>query len=337
MTAELRLPYETEVMLYPCPPFHFDGTVYKPSYFPGPDLVYETGHVWHSLRFEDQLFGVRMDNMGSIDAPAVRLVIFSEKPLDPGRVERISGEMAVRYDLFSDLRSFYDAALQDDLLAPAAERWRGMRPSSYSSLYEYLVIATVLQNATIRRSIQMMNNLFERFGTPLRFDGRVLAGFWSPEDIQAASEDELRQLKLGYRAKTLKRQAESFDRDGSSAERKPVLDEQYLRSLETPDLKRALLTIYGIGQASVWYLLFGQFRRYDAFDYISPWEQKIFSRLLFDQELVEAQVILKEVERRWGSGPFAGKKMLAAHILFEDLFWQWRNQQVPWLDELIRR
>lgn len=337
MTAELRLTYETEVMLYPCAPFHFDGTVYKPSYFPGPDLVFETGHVWHSLRFEEKLFGVRMDNMGSIDAPAVRLGIFSQEPIGPGQVERISGEIAFRYDLFSDLRAFYDGAAHDDLLSPAAARWRGLRPSSYSSLYEYLVIATTLQNATIRRTIQMMDNLFGRFGTSMRFDGRVLAGFWAPEDIRAASEDELRQLKLGYRAKTLKRQAESFAQDGCSAEENPVLDEQYLRSLETPDLKRALLTIYGIGPASVWYLLFGQFKRYDAFDYISPWEQKIFSRLLFDEQLVEAQTILMEVERRWGSGPFTGKKMLAAHILFEDLFWQWRNQPVPWLDELIRR
>jgi hypothetical protein len=27
--------------------------------------------------------------------------------------------------------------------------------------------------------------------------------------------------------------------------------------------------------------------------------------------------------------------MIPAHILFEDLFWQRRNQPVPWLEELI--
>ena len=64
---------------------------------------------------------------------------------------------------------------------------------------------------------------------------------------------------------------------------------------------------------------------------VSPWEQKIYSRLLFDEELVEAGVILGEVERRWGRW-----KMLAAHLVFEDLFWQRRSQPVPWLEELIR-
>lgn len=59
--------------------------------------------------------------------------------------------------------------------------------------------------------------------------------------------------------------------------------------------------------------------------------KKIYSRLLFDQELVDAKLILQGVDRRWGKW-----KMLAAHYLFEDLFWQRKNQPIPWLEELIR-
>jgi 3-methyladenine DNA glycosylase/8-oxoguanine DNA glycosylase len=92
-----------------------------------------------------------------------------------------------------------------------------------------------------------------------------------------------------------------------------------------------LLDIYGVGPASVWYLLFGQFKRYDAFEYISPWEQKIYARILFNAEQAAPSAILNEVERRWGRW-----KMLAAHLLFEDLFWQRKHAPVPWLEELIR-
>jgi len=28
--------------------------------------------------------------------------------------------------------------------------------------------------------------------------------------------------------------------------------------------------------------------------------------------------------------------MLAAHYLFEDLFWQRKTQKIPWLEDLIR-
>ena len=55
------------------------------------------------------------------------------------------------------------------------------------------------------------------------------------------------------------------------------------------------------------------------------------SRLLFDRERVAPRTILREAERRWGSW-----KMLAAHYLFEDLFWGHRARPVPWLAALIR-
>ncbi len=312
-----------ERSLAPRAPFHFDGTVCKPSYFPGSDTAFEPGHFWQTMRFEGQAFGIRLDDQGTIEEPAIRLAIFSAQPLAEDQADRLASEITCRYNLAADLRVFYDGYSGDPLLAPVLARWRGVRPSTYASLYEYLVIATTLQNATVRRTVQMMENLFAYFGSQVAFDGRELSAFWEPEAIQRVDEGVLRGLKLGYRAKTLKRQADAFGPGG--------LDERVLRGLPTAELKRALLGIYGVGPASVWYLLFGQFQRYEVFETISPWEQKIYSRLLFNQEMVAAKIILDEVERRWG--PW---KMLAAHLLFEDLFWQRKNAPVPWLEELIR-
>jgi hypothetical protein len=45
---------------------------------------------------------------------------------------------------------------------------RGMRPMHLGSLNEYLVIPIVLQNATVRRSAQMLRALFERVSTGSR-------------------------------------------------------------------------------------------------------------------------------------------------------------------------
>lgn len=319
----IQLGCSTERILTPRAPFHFDGTVYKPSYFPGPDLLYEPGCLRHSFRFEGETLGLRMDNLGSVEHPALRLVLYSAEPLELGQIERAAAEIAWRYDLGTGLGEFYNGFQDDALLAPLLARWRGVHPSTYSSLYEYLVISTLLQNAAVRRTVQMAENLFGQYGRRVAYDGRILAAYWDPAQMRAAPEEELRALKVGYRAKTLKRQAEGFTPGG--------LDENVLRGLPTPELRKALLGIYGVGPASVDYLLFGQFKRYDAFATVSPWEQKIYSRLLFNEELVDAGVILAEVERRWGRW-----KMLAAHLVFEDLFWQRRSQPVPWLEELIR-
>jgi 3-methyladenine DNA glycosylase/8-oxoguanine DNA glycosylase len=225
--------------------------------------------------------------------------------------------------LDADLAAFESKWGADPLLALALERWRGMRVSAGGSLYEMLVIYVLLQNATVRRTVQMMQALFERFGTLLRFDGHELYAFWPPEALAAVSEGDLRVLKVGYRARFLHR----LSRDFASG----AVDEAALRGLDKEEARRALLKLYGIGPASVGYLLFEVLHHYDALDYVSPWEQRIYSRLFFDEEVVPAERILGEAKRRWG--PW---RMLAAHHLFEDLFWRRKNEPIEWLEKLIR-
>ena len=144
-----------------------------------------------------------MLNEGSVEFPAVKVSVFTELPVDDDQIDRVVSEMAFRYDLYSDLSEFYNGFQDDELLSPVIERWRGVRPSSYSSLYEYLVTATILQNTNIRRTVQMAGNLFDRFGFQLAFDEQILSAFWDPQTIRDADEQELRQIKLGYRAKAL--------------------------------------------------------------------------------------------------------------------------------------
>ena len=328
MSEVMELSCRTETVLTPCSPFHFDGTFHSPSNFPSSDLQYQPGRFCQSVRWQGQVYGARFDNLGNVEEPAVRLTLFSAAPLSSAVQAALTAELAFRYDLYVDLSPFYEGYAQDELLGPVLTRWRGARTNNNTSLYEFLVIATVLQNATLRRSVQMMENLFARYGSRVAFDGLQLSAFWRVKDMQRASEEDLRALKVGYRARAFLRQAAAFGPDG--------LQEEQLRRLPTPELKKELLKLYGVGPASVWYLLFSVFKRYEVFEYLSPWEQKIYSRLLFQQELVDAPTILSEVERRWGQPPLGRWKMLAAHLVFEDLFWQHQRQPIPWLRELIR-
>ncbi len=323
MRRELAFTHAYEVELCPTAPFHFDGTVHKPSYFPTPDNAWQPGTCWWTLRLGESLYGLKLRNLGTPDAPRVALTIFSDHELTPNETPAVTGQLAYDFALYTDLSEFNALLERDELMRPVLQRWRGTRPSG-GPLYEMLVICVVLQNAVVRRSIQMMQNLLRAYGTLLHFDGQSLYGYWPPAALDAAPEEELRALKVGYRARALKRISSPFARG--------EIDVQNLRSLPGADLKRELLKLYGIGAQSVWYLMFGVFHRYDAFEYISPWEQKIYSRLLFDQPLVPAQQILTEVDRRWGRW-----KMLAANYLFEDLFWRNEHEPLPWLAELIRR
>lgn len=312
----------SETMIFPTAPFNFDGTVHKPDYFPSTDNAYAVGYYWQTVRFGEELYGTKLTNEGSLYSPAIRLSVYSERPIKTETLMNLKEEIEYRFDLKADLSKFYEQFSNDLLLAPVLERWIGMRDSTNVSLYEFLVIATVLQNTTVRRSVQMMETLFKYYGTQISFDDKVLSAFWPPIIIHGEKEETLRALKFGYRAKTLLRQSEIFVNG--------KMDERILRSLATDQLKEKLLEIYGIGPASVWYLLFQVFKRYDAFEYVSPWEQKIFSQLIYGEELVDSKTLLNDAEKRWG--PW---KMLALHYLFEDLFWKHEKDPVSWLSPLI--
>ena len=210
-------------------------------------------------------------------------------------------------------------------MRPVLSRWRGMRNAT-GPLYESMIIYIVLQNATVRRSVQMLDNLFRAYGSRLHFDGQALYGFWPPQVLDAAPEEDLRALKVGYRAKSLKRMSSQFAHG--------EIDAHALRQLPNEELRRELLKLYGVGPATAWYLMSSNFHRYDAFDHISPWEQKIYSKLFYDRDPddpVPVDRLLQTLEERFGE-----YKMLAVHYIWEDLFWRRSHAPVPWLEALIR-
>ena len=192
-------------------------------------------------------------------------------------------------------------------------------------MYEYLIIGIVLQNATVRRSIQMFRSLLEKYGNLLEFDGRSLWCFWQPGRLANVSEQELRDLKVGYRAKSIKKIDDSFSNG--------TIDEIVLRKKDRETQMKELLKLYGVGPATVWYLLFDVFHHWDFFNHISPWEQKIYSKVFFDREPedpVPVEKLLKHFEK------YGQYKQLAVHYIWEDLWWKRKNENIPWLEKLIR-
>ena len=322
--AAHAIPLPTHVTARPAPaaPFHFQGTVHKPSHFPAPLTAYHKGVYWQTLRLDGDLLGVRMEDASGRDRPAIDVTLYSPAPLSRARTAAALAELSWRFDLDCDLAPFELASRDDAVLGPVIERWRGMRVSASDSLYETLIIFITLQNATVRRTVQMMQALLSAYGTALRFDGHTLYAFWTPAEMAAVPEQELRALKVGYRAVSLLRVSQAF-----AAE--PGL-EGSLRRSPLEEARRSLLALYGVGPASLDGLLFEFLHHYDALDHMPPWQGKIFSRLLFGQERPPEET-LAEVARRWG--PW---RALAAHYLFEDLFWQHARSPIPWLQALIR-
>lgn len=309
--------------LYPPAPFNFEATVYNPAHFPTPTEVYKPGVWWQATRIEGLPLGFKFENQGGVEKPKIKLALFSQKELSEDQRRRIADELKHRFELDLDLKDFYDRFKNDKFLGPVLKKWRGARSKCGYSLYESLMIYLVLQNATVRRSIQMTENLLGKYGTKIRFDGKELYCFWQPKDLANVSEEELKALKVGYRAKYFIRTSQEFL--GGR------FDELEMRKLKPKEILEKVDEIYGIGPASASYLLFEVFHNHEVYDVLPPWEQKIYSKLLYDKELVSVKKILGDFKKRYGK-----HARFAAHLIFTDLFWRHQKKPIDWLAKLIR-
>lgn len=325
LVKSIKLELQKSIKIKPTTPFAFDPTFHKPDHFTSGDNLWKPGIRRQTWNWRKTPVGLKFINKGTVNNPLIEVKVYSKENLSKDFIDSLIEEIKYSYNLNLDLKDFYKSFKNDELLALIIRKWRGMRPGHPSSLYEYLIIGIVLQNASVKRSIQMFQSLLENYGKLLEFDGKKLWCFWNEGALQKISEEDLRALKVGYRAKSIKRIDEHFARG--------LINEFDLRSKDRETQMKELLKLYGVGPATVWYLLFDVFHHWDFFNHISPWEQKIYSKLFFNrnpENPVPVKKILKHFEK------FGKYKQLAVHYIWEDLFWKRKNEHISWLEKEIR-
>ena len=115
--------------------------------------------------------------------------------------------------------------------------------------WEALISFILSANNNVTRIRQLTDALCARYGTPWDCGGLTLYGFPTPQRLAACSEDELRALKVGYRAtfilETARRVAEGFPLDA-------------LRGMPYDEAHKRLVTLPGVGdKVADCVLLFG--------------------------------------------------------------------------------
>ena len=323
MAKNLALNKKKSIILEPKAPYNFDANFYKPSHFPSSDNFWEKEKYWITMIWKSKRLGLKFENAGTVNKPKIKVDIYSQKELSKDFVDSLIPEIRWRFNFDQDISEFCRRFKNDKVLGSIINEWQGMKPIAANSLYETLIIYLVLQNATVRRSVQMLENLFDRFGEKAKYDGRILSTFWEPKNMAKSTEQEIRDLKVGYRAKFLMKITEQFANK--------EINEFTLRKMSKEEVKKNMLKLYGIGPASVEYLLFEDFYFLDSLETIPPWERKIISRLIFDEKLVPTKEILEFFKKR-----YAGWEKLAFHYIWEDVFWKRKHQRIEWLEREIR-
>jgi N-glycosylase/DNA lyase len=151
--------------------------------------------------------------------------------------------------LEDDLDAIVEATPRLPMLDRAFEQYRGMRlveDPSFGSLISFICSAQM----RVERIHGMQERLAHEYGAPVTVDGRTYHAFPTPGQLAAATEADLRDLSLGYRAPYVKRTAEMV----AAGDAHP--DEA--RDLEYEDAREHLTQFVGVGdKVADCVLLFG--------------------------------------------------------------------------------
>ncbi|AHG00093.1 8-oxoguanine DNA glycosylase [Halostagnicola larsenii XH-48] len=140
--------------------------------------------------------------------------------------------------LEDDLEAIVDSTPDDPLLEKAYDAHRGLRlveDPPFGTLISFICSAQM----RVSRIHGMVSTLARTYGDAIEFDGETYHAFPRPEQLSAATEAELRDLGLGYRAPYVVRTAEMV----AIGEARP----EAARDLEYEDAREYLTRFVGVG------------------------------------------------------------------------------------------
>lgn len=178
--------------------------------------------------------------------------------LGPGVEASLRAILCCLLGLQVDLGPFYGLAATDVRLSGLAERFRGLKPPRFPTLFEALVNAIACQQITLTFGIRILNRLAERYGAAWSRDHRQVYGFPRPCDLAAADPDALRSQGFSHqKARAIVELAQAI-----TAER---LDLDMLASLDDATAVERLCELRGVGRWTAEYVLLRGLGRLNVF------------------------------------------------------------------------
>ena len=207
------------------------------------------------------------------------------------KVLRIYGSSMEDYEgiwkLYLDMDNDYGLIKQsvikaDGALKTAVDEKSGIRILN-QDFFETLISFILSQNKSIPQIKQCVKNISHRFGDEvIGYNGEAFYVFPDVQRLHDATEEELRECKVGFRAPYIKNATEAVY---SGAVTKEKLDE-----LDIAQARELLMTIKGVGEkVANCVLLFGLGRR-EAFP-VDVWMKRIMEQMYFDGKDTKKQDI----------------------------------------------
>jgi DNA-3-methyladenine glycosylase II len=97
-----------------------------------------------------------------------------------------------------DLTEFYQFAAHHRPLAPLAQRFRGMKPPRFATVFEGVINAMACQQMTLTLGIRLLSDLAAAFGAAFDNGDETVYAFPRPADLAGLSTSDLRRLGFSH-------------------------------------------------------------------------------------------------------------------------------------------
>src|SRR5947207_1877143 len=261
------------------PDFHLEKTL-------------DSGQVFHWEKSGDGFVGAIGNLPLYIEQRGEFLKVRDGDPGSPTREPRVLPRIIARYfALDHPLGTICDSLPKDPVMNAARDFCHGLRiirQPKWECLATF-ICSSMKQVAHIR---QISLALRERFGAQRRIGTHIVYTFPSPRRLARASEKELLECKLGYRAKNLRETARLVSSGEADLEAWSVLSDA--------DLRKHLCALPGVGPKIANCVMLFAYERLRAFP-IDVWIERVLRQQYFpSRKKVTAQRLREFSETYFG-------------------------------------
>lgn len=293
--------------LEPVPPFRLDLTAWALRRRPDNLVDRWDGRAYRRvLVVEDQPIQVAVVQTGPPDRPRLR-VTATGLSLTASMKGEVTGVLEHLLGLRVDLTEFYRLAARDRKLDPLAERFRGVKPPRFPTLFETLGNAIACQQVTLSLGILLLNRLARRCGVAVPGPGEPAYAFPRPEKVATLPPDGLQPLGFsGQKSRAVIELARAVgEKRMDFARLSPLADEAALARLRE---------LRGVGRWSAEYVLLRGLGRLHVFPGDDVGARNHLRRWLRRSESLDYEGVRRAL-RRWH--PYAG--LVYFHLLLTRL------------------
>jgi DNA-3-methyladenine glycosylase II len=251
-------PVETSFELHPRPPFRLDLSVWALRRRGRNRVDVWEGRYRRALVVDGESLAVEVVQDGPIETPAVTATVTAATALTPARLSATAALIERMLGVGTDLIPFYDLADTDPRLHRLKERFLGVKPPQFPTLFEALGNAVANQQLSLEVGIELINRFADAYGASSPGGRAPLHAFPDAATVATLEVPALRELGFST-AKA--RYLIGIARVIAAGEPDPV----DLERMDRVDATHALEQLHGIGRWSAEYVLLRGLGRLDVY------------------------------------------------------------------------